>query len=67
MDPVAMVRSGIGLILDAYNAAQAANDGAAVADMDALLGDSAIGRRLVARAAEAQAIIDAGRARLDGE
>ena len=64
MDPIAMVKSGLGLILDAYNAAQAASDDKAVAALDALVADSAIGKRIVERAEKAQAIIDDGRARL---
>lgn len=64
MDPLAIARTAVTLIADAYAAAQAANDAAAVAALDALLADSAIGKRIVERATAAQAIIDEGRARL---
>ncbi len=65
MDPLAIGRTAVGLLVDAYNAALAANDDKAVAELEALLADTAIGRELVAKGVAAQGVIDAGRGRVE--
>jgi hypothetical protein len=64
MNYVELATTGLTLITRAIDAAQAANDDAAVAQMDALIADSAIGRRILDRVTQAQAIIDAGRTQI---
>lgn len=64
MNPVSIATTALGLILDAYKAAQASNDAQAIADLDALLASHEIGRRIVAQADRALGVIEAGRAGL---
>jgi len=62
MDPLKIVAVALDLIEQAIAAASARNDAAALADLHALIADSAIGRALVANAdAQLAAIEDARR------
>lgn len=62
MDYFALGKTALGLLLDAIAAAKAANDDKAVADLEALIADSTVGRRLVAKAADVRGVIADGHA-----
>lgn len=64
MDPVTAVSTALGVIAQAIADARAANDDAAVATLEALVADSAVGRVIFERAVRAQGVIDAGRERV---
>lgn len=65
MNPLQIATDALSLIAQLIADARAANDDAAVAVLEALVADSAIGRAIRAKADLAQAAIDAARGSLD--
>lgn len=61
MNPLQIVGEALGLIASIIADARARNDAEAVAALEALVADSAIGRSIIEGAVRAQVAIDAGR------